>query len=174
MYSWQADGVIENKEATALRQEINKMIAPVCEALIAADAEPVIVYTPPAVAPGPTRRINVIQNFFRLGDFRINRTVVTDFIDIGLGEYERQAVKAIVRTFNPLYWVGVGLEYVASLPFKLLGRAGFNQARIEGSVAGRIVKRLVEIVMFLSALLTALHYLGLLDSLLAPFRNHGS
>ena len=67
------------------------------------------------------------------------------------------------KLFNPFYWLGWVLTWIAEVPFRILGSAGFDAAKIEGSLWGKIVKATIQFIAVLAAALTVLDKLDLLD-----------
>jgi len=55
------------------------------------------------------------------------------------------------------------LNYLVSLPFKILGEVGFNQKKMENSFVGKLTKALFYLVTLLAGLLTILEKLGYLS-----------
>ena len=79
---------------------------------------------------------------------------------MALGVYQNDRRAAKIRTFNPFWWLWRALLWFVRIPFVLMDEMGFDGARAEASVVGQLVK----LILFLSAVLTILNYLGWLDA----------
>lgn len=63
-----------------------------------------------------------------------------DLLDQAIGVYEGDRTSAIIRSYNPFWWAFQILQWFSRIPFILISGAGFNTARIENSLAGRLIK----------------------------------
>jgi len=105
-------------------------------------------------------RINVIESLFTLDRLRIPLSAAFDYLDRAIGDYERNLSKLKRQSWNPLYWLRLAFLWLIGFPFRILGAAGFDARAIEQTLAGRVVKASVGFIIFVSALLQALNYLG--------------
>lgn len=101
---------------------------------------------------GNAQQIDVLPSLFELDSFRIPHKRAVDLIERALGVYQSDRIAALRRTINPLWWLFRGLLWFARIPFVFLGGLGFDAARAEGSVFGKIFKLLLAT----SAVLTSL------------------
>lgn len=170
--NWKTDSRIESKKAADARVEINRGIAEFHSIIVLSGLKPVMTYTPPAAIGGYVQRVDLIINFFNLGNFEIGMKEVLDWVDRSIGVYENDKKRAYIRTFNPLFWFGLLLDYVVAIPFSLLAKAGFNRTKIEDSFIGRIAKfvlyvfaLLASLLGIIASLLTIVQALGYLDTL---------
>lgn len=154
---------IENKTAHGARVEINRVLGEVREVLHSAGISPVIQYTPPPMIGGYIQDIDIFLNMFNLRYYKIPHNKLFDFVDYAIGRYGRDSKRAWIRTFNPFYWIGCVFDYIAGLPFVLLGRIGFDSDKAESSIIGRCIKGLLYLIVVFAALLTILYYLGYLE-----------
>ena len=115
--------------------------------------------------------IDLIQNVFNLHYYLIGYEQVLDMVDRAIGVYESDKSNALLRTLNPLFWISLILDYIVSLPFKFVGKMGFNQSRIESSIVGRIVKGIFYLVTVLASFLTALDLLGYREKFLSLIKS---
>jgi hypothetical protein len=132
----------------------------------------VLTWTPPPAVGGYVQNIDLFLNLFSLDRYQVDYRLVTDLLSRTLGVYERNKTTALWRSINPLTYIGFAVEWLASLPFRLLGRAGFDGARAEQSLFGRIVKLVIEIVVVLGSAATILEFIGWTDrvrAILAPY-----
>lgn len=152
--------MIENQQAIETRRQINLLIDKVHFIVMSAGILPVMHYTPPPAVGDLARNIDLIYNIFNLHRFQIEPQYLLDFIDRAIGIYEDDKFNALLRTLNPLFWISLILDYIASLPFKFIGKIGFNQSKVESSVVGRLVKGVFYLITVLASFLTALDLLG--------------
>jgi len=111
-----------------------------------------------------TPNVNVIRNVFDLNKYGLNPIVAIDIIDEAAGVYLEDQKMATVRTFNPLFWFGLLVDKIATFPFILLFKLGFDSEKIEASMLGKFIKGVIQLVFFAASFLTALYYIGWLDS----------
>ena len=95
--------------------------------------------------------------------FRFPPTNLMDVIDQGIGIYETDRRAALLRTINPFFYLGIVLDWIVRVPFLLLGKAGFDQQKVEMSFVGRVIKGTIYIVTALASLLTVLQLLNYLE-----------
>ena len=162
-YSWMAESRIESDRSTKARVKINRGLAEFRAIIVRSGLNPIITYTPPPVVGGYVQQVDLIINFFNLGNFGIGVTEVLDWIDRSIGVYENDKKRALRRTFNPLFWLGLLVDYVVGIPFSLLAKAGFNRNKIEDSLVGRTAKFVLYVVTLIASLLTILQLTGYLD-----------
>ena len=116
--------------AQAARSRINQMLARVIQIVRAAGVGG-SVGTSAITDPGPALgRVEVLQRIFsvRTGD-GVDQEIL-DVIDMALGVYEGGQYLALARTFNPFYYAGTALAFVARLPRRLFVALGlWPQAR---------------------------------------------
>lgn len=155
--------LIENETARQVRIEINRILGEVREVLHSAGIRPVIRYTPPSMIGGYIQHIDITLNMFNLRYYNIPYNKLIDIIDIAIGKYSRDSKRSWMRTFNPIYWSCCIFDYIARLPFVLLGRIGFDSDKAESSIIGRLIKGILYLIVVFAALLTILYYLGYLE-----------
>ena len=156
----------QTDQAGEARTSINLMLKDVRAIVYAAEVYPVINWTPPRFVGGPSNNIDVFDNLFYLDRFSIGPDQVSDLVLRTFGVYESNHFRSFLRTLNPLWWVWRIFNWIARLPFLLLGTAGFNSARAERSVLGRLLKLVFTLVTLIAAFLSILSYLELLDEFL--------
>jgi len=160
---------IQTDESLRFRQEINKSLPVIKSIFLNCGVHPNIFYTPPPAIGGYAHDIDLLLNIFNLKPFKISPLVLLDNIDKAIGVYENDLKFALIRTLNPLFWLFLVFESIATIPFLVLGRVGFNQTVAENSFIGRVFKFVVILVESLAAILTILTLLKqteLLESLI--------
>ncbi len=163
-YSWKAESRIESDKAADARVKINRGLVEFHSIIVLSGLKPVMTYTPPPVVGGDVQKVDLIINFFNLGNFDTGVKEVLDWIDRSIGVYENDKKRALIRTFNPLFWLGLSVDYVVGIPFSLLAKAGFNRTKIEGSFIGRTVKLVLSVVMIIFYCLSILQLIGYLET----------
>ena len=154
------------EKANKARTSLNIIIVDVSDILHAANIYPVITWTPPPSIGGPIQKIDLVDNLFFLDHYRMSPEHVSDLVLRAYGVYKSNHLRSFLRTFNPFWWTLRILNWVATLPFLLLGTAGFNSAQAEKSVLGRLVKFVILTLSTIATLLTILSHLGLLRNFL--------
>lgn len=142
------------------------MLIDVKKILYAANVRPVIRWTPPPMVGGPSQNIDLVENLFFLDRYSLSPAQVSDVVLRAQGVYKSNHFRSFLRTFNPLWWAWRVFNWFARLPFLLLGTAGFNSARAERSVLGRLFKLAFTLVTPIAACLSIRSYLELLDEFL--------
>jgi len=161
---WMADGRTEGNAATTARVEINRTMEEIHSIIMLSGINPVIIYTPPPAVGGYVQNVDVVYNIFNLHRFDIPPQALIDYIDRAIGVYASNSSRSFMRTVNPFYWIGRILESIVRIPFVLLGKAGFNQNKVETSLPGKILKGLLYLIIVFASFLTVLQLTGYLDS----------
>jgi hypothetical protein len=153
----------EQQAARNARLQINRRLGDV-EASFRLVGEPSwIYYNPPAITGGITGDISLLANIFNLWRFQIPEQELFDRLDRAIGRYERKERRLYRQMFNPFFWLMWSLSRILSTPFQVLTVAGFDGAKAESSLTGKLVKAIMGLVAFSAAALTVLHYLGILE-----------
>jgi len=155
--------VRENEKAKQIRTGINKNLDRIHSFIVLAGINPRINYYPPPAVGGLVVNIDTVNDIFNLHHFQIGPQQLLDFIDRAIGIYENDKRNSLLRTRNPLFWLGLIIDYIVSLPFKIIGYIGFDQNKIESSNIGKIVKGIFYLIVFFSSFLAVLKYLGYLE-----------
>jgi len=113
----------------------------------------VVIYQPPPLIGGYVQNVDVIADMFELWTLKIQPHVVFDCVDRAVGSYERESQRLFRGIFNPLYWIGALLVWLLRLPFRFLTAAGFDGAKIESSLVGKIAKVVLSLIPLLAAAL---------------------
>ena len=164
--NWMVDRRVEEPAAQEARIQINRNMDEAYRIIVFAGVNPTITYTPPAAIGGYIQRIDLIHNIFNLTNYQIPAAHIFDNIDRATGIYEKNYIKSIIRTFNPFFWISEFFIYITKLPFKLIGRIGFDQDKAEQSLIGKILKGIFYLITMMGSFLTILHLLDLLT----PFK----
>lgn len=164
---WMVDERIEEEEAQRARVEINRVMDEIHHIILYSGINPSLRYTPPPALGGYIQNVDLIQNVFHIHRFEILPNNVLDFIDRAIGIYESNHGRALARTFNPLFYLGIVFDWVAELPFVFIGRLGFNREKAESSIVGRLTKGILYLFIVTASFLTILQLLGYLE----PFKH---
>ena len=159
--------VHENEEAKQVRIKINMGLYKIHSAMILAGVNPTIYYSPPPAIGRLAGNIDLINNIFNLHRFQIGSQELLDVIERAIGIYENDRLNALFRTVNPLFGISLILDYIVSLPFKVIGKMGFNQKKIESSITGRVIKSTLYLIMVLAAFLTVLEKIDYLEKFIS-------
>lgn len=153
----------ESVDLQKIRSKINNMLTETHSIVVASSIAPIIYYSPPPAIGGMSGHIDLINNVFHLHRFEVDTRDVIDIIERSVGIYEKDKNKALCRTINPFYWAVLIIDFIVSIPFKILGRVGFDQERLEGSFVGKTVKSILYLITVFAAFLTILEKLGYLE-----------
>ena len=145
----------EEEPAKIERKEINKLIDKTHLYIIATDVSPEIIYYPAPITGRESCYTDVVLNIFNLIKMHIGHRPLLDVIERTIAKYENDKKSAILRTYCPLFWIALLIDYFVSLPFEALGKAGFNQKRIEVSFVGKLFKYAFYIISYLFLTLLA-------------------
>ena len=159
-FNWMETRHQEGSIAARVRPTINLSINEVNQIVNAAGVATTVTWTSPPVTGGFVREVDVLVNLFELSRFQIDPTYVTSTIERAIGVYTSNRMAAFLRTINPLWWLLKFSIWIARIPFRILGTAGFNTALVERSFFGRVFKLLVILASTIAALLTTLQLLG--------------
>ena len=160
---WMADGRIEEEAAQVARVKINRIMDETHNIILHSGINPTIIWTPPPAVGGYVKNVDLIQNIFNLYGFQIGSDTVLDYIDRAIGIYESNHKPSLIRTFNPLFYIGLVFDAISELPFIAIGKLGFNRQKAESSVTGRLVKGVLYLITVVAAFLTILQLLELLE-----------
>lgn len=133
----------ENEIALQARSEMNLLLQSVHDSVILAGITPVLTWNPQA---GYVRHFDVLAELFELNSLGIEPRRVEDILTRAIGVYQDDLPKARIRTLNPLFWLFLLLEFLVSIPFRLLGAAGFSRSRMESSFLGRLFKAALYLI----------------------------
>lgn len=153
----------------AAREAMNRILHDVDEVMDLAGEPAIVQWTPPAMTGGYVQNIALVLNYFQLHRYQIGPQIVLDHVVRAVGIYESDFERARFRTFNPFFWLGLALDTLASWPFELARRTGFNTSKVEDSLFGRLVRLVVWSLGAVVLFLTFLQLIGFLDSFLQVF-----
>jgi len=142
------------------RQKINLYLIKLITYVKSAGIETSVYYSPPPVIGGLAGDIDIVANIFNLHGFDISPQMIIDKLDQSIGVYDDERTRALIRTFNPFWWLWKVFKWIANIPFWVLKEIGFNTSKIESSFLGKILKFIFEVVTFLAALFAVLNALG--------------
>ena len=156
-------GRVEESAAKEARRAINRLKGEIHSIIVSSETNLSFSWTRPAAAGGDETEIDLIDDIFDLDQFDIGPNNVLGLIDRAISEYDSNRRSAFVRTFNPFFYLGRGLDTISDLPFIVIGILGFNGQKIKASVVGRLVKGILYLIIIVAALLAILHLLDFLE-----------
>jgi len=162
--------IIENEIAKQTRSKINMKLQKAHSIIKAAGVNSSVFYTPPAIG-GSAMNIDVILNIFHLHLYRIEPQEALDIIDRAIGIYKDDEKSSLFRTFNPFFWLSLVLDYIVTLLFKILGKIGLNQEKIETSIVRKVIKGILYLITIVVSFLTILEKLGYLEAFKSLIKN---
>jgi hypothetical protein len=158
---------VENNQAKELRRQINEEMREVAVAAHFVGISMTMFYTSPAATGGPAGDISLLDNVFNLPSLRVSHAHLLDELDRAIGIYRSWLGPLWRRLFNPFYWFGWALTWIAEIPFRVLNSAGFNVTQFEGSFLGKTLKAAIQLVTGVGTALTILEKLDLLSSVVS-------
>ena len=118
---------------------------------------------PPAAVGDHAIEVDLIENIFNLDQFDIGPSNLLAVIDRAIAKYDSNRKAALVRTFNPFFYLGWILDTISDLPFIVIGILGFNRQKIKTSAIGRLVKGILYLTIIVAAVLTILYLLDFVE-----------
>ena len=169
---WISDRRIENQAAQMARTKINQAIPEAHSIIHHSGINPNLTVIPAPAVGGRVTTVNLIHNIFILDKFYMGEEAdrecndILDIIERVIGIYKSNHKSALIRTFNPFFYLGWLFDIISDLPFIAIGKFGFNQQKAKMSVMGRLVKGILYLITVLAAFLTILYLLDFLG----PFK----
>lgn len=152
-FSWYASRTQETEEAQRARREINLKIKKISEILSAAGID--------ARMRSPnTPFFDIIENIFGIYHLDVEPRYIVDYLERAIGVYELDYPRSVIRMFNPIWWGLQILNWIAYLPIRIWGAIGFDEARAEQSILGRLSKLIFPV----AGIMEILHFMGWLDT----------
>ena len=122
-----------------------------------------LFWSPPPMIGGRRVNLDLFFNLFLLHRYSVDPNLVLDCLRAARGVYEYDEPKALIRTFNPLWWVKRMFVAILHVPFSLFRVAGFNTTVVENSLFGKLVKLIVGTISLIAAALVSINLLGGMD-----------
>ncbi len=157
--------VTENLEAQRARSSINTNLMEIHEMSVSSGTVPFMVHTSAPAFGSRVTKVDLIEGIFSLHHYNLGGQDVVDYIERVIGIYQRNHTSAVIRTFNPFYYIGLLFEAVSEIPSIAIGSLGINRNRFSSSIIGRFVKSITYTITVCASLLTILHLLGMLEQI---------
>ena len=154
---------VDTDESRAMKPSINMAIDRIRKTVLATGINTSIYYREAPVAGGRAYDLDVISNVLSLTEFQIPYDTATGLLERAIGVYKDDLPKAKRRTFNPFWWVGKVLTWFSHVPFAIIGKAGFDAGKAEGSLVGKFISLIFYLIPIAAGLLAILDRLGFLD-----------
>ena len=154
----------ETEAACAARTRINRETHEILGIFMAAGTAAMATWTPPPAIGGRVQTVDMVQNVFNLATYELPPNWLLDAVDRVIGLHESNDRPALLRTLNPFFYVGLAFDWLSRAPFSLATSAGFNGAKLEDSITGRIIRALIYCIEAFASLLTILYLLGYLPA----------
>jgi hypothetical protein len=165
----------ETNTSLAIRSQLNGLVGKVEFFVSESDTTDNFHYRAAPVAGGYQQNVPLIQNIFALQTNRISPLILFDTIERAITDYKDDITYAWIRTFNPVYWISVLIHRLIDLPFKLLSSSGFDGARVQHSLVGKIISLILNFIFSsiaaLSGIATILASINKIDWALSIIKN---
>jgi hypothetical protein len=163
--------LVDSDATLRLRETINKKLNLVHDYLNDVNVATLVDYSPPGTARF-TDSLNILFNIFNLPKLNQSHQMVTDLIDQGVGKYEDEKPRAILRTINPLWWIWKAIRRIIRLPFFLIREAGFDSKKVEDSLVGKLIKLTLSAILLVGGgVLPILSFFGYQEKTTAFIKN---
>ena len=139
--------------ASVARSKINRSMNEIHSIVLHSGTNPILTWRAPPTAGGYSVNVDLIANIFNLDDYFTEYDLVLDLIDRAIGIYESNAKSALIRIFNPFFYVGLVFDFISDLPFIALGKLGLNRQKARTSAIGRLVKGVLYLIQVIAALI---------------------
>ncbi len=121
----------------ALRAQINRSVSLISSYIRETGTSTSIYYSPPPIRGGLQGHIDLFSNLFHLPS-GLSFQHIYDMIDKAIGIYTHwESIYWKVR-LNPIFWV----KQMIRFPFMIISFAGYNGAKVENTVWGKVWKGL--------------------------------
>jgi hypothetical protein len=143
-----------DNEGERARETVNLLFSRVAGYLREAGVYPAIHYVPgPALRRPALRNVDLLANVFQLAQLQSSYYDILDAVTKGIGYYEGEMARALIRTINPFWWLAKVVAFLISVPIRILAWAGFGEFNtLASSALGRVYKAVAGVVAFLAAL----------------------
>jgi len=152
---------LENEIAKKERKGINKLIDKANLYISATGISTRVIDYPTPIAGQKSRYIDLVFNIFNL-----SHEPLLDIIERAIAIYENDKKSAILRTYCPVFWITLFVDWIVSLPFEFLGKFGLQQDKLGVSLGGKIFKFLFSLIIYVEAFLNILKMTGYFPKLL--------
>ncbi len=157
--------VVEGEEARRIREASTESMSR-CRGIVRATGQVSLVRLAPGERPGDVRRVDLLKVVFELDRYHLRKEDVFQALTAAARAYERGAAAAWLRTFNPLYWLSMGLDAIELVPFLPLRLLGVEPGRVADSTFGRVFRVLLRSVALATVVVVGIVALGLQEPLL--------
>ncbi len=157
----------ENETAQNARHQMNLLMSDVISSIDLIGIPRTVFYSPPPAIGGYAGPVDLIGGVFQFYQFRIEPQMAKDVLSRAVGVYETKATHLFRQCFNPFFWLGWAANKVLSVPFRILGQAGFDGNMLEHSLLGKLFKAIAGFAGFLLAVVGIADKLGYLEGLKA-------
>jgi len=157
--------VVETEEGRRIREASTGSMSR-CRRIVRASGQVSLVRLAPGESPGEVRRVDLLEVVFDLDRYHLRREDVFQALDVATRAYERGAPAAWLRTFNPLYWLSMGLDAIELVPFFPLRLLGLEPRRVADSTIGTVFRVLLRSAALATVVVVGIVALGLQEPLL--------
>jgi hypothetical protein len=127
------------------RSDINYIKSEAHQYILDTGVPHMMIQYPAPMVGGHVKHIELVENIFDLKQLQVNPLQLLDVLQQSIGVYEADREAALVRTINPLFWLGKFLRAISAIPFAILEHAGLHGKKYEDSFMGRLLRLITEI-----------------------------
>ena len=162
--------VVETDDARGLRESLEPRLRR-CRRMVGATGRVSLLRLAPGERAGDVERVNLIDAAFHLNRYNLGKGDVLEALDQAVRAYEEDRSASWLRTFNPLFWLDLTLNYVEQVPFLPLRLFGVKPSRAASTSAGHLIRVLVRLVALLGLALLVVRLSGWHDGAAARLRD---
>ena len=71
-------------------------------------------------------RVDILEQFWHVDRLWLSLQAPSDVVDEAIGKYQADQLKSWVRTFCPLYWLGLSIDWLVGEAFNVVTLFGGN------------------------------------------------
>jgi hypothetical protein len=139
------------------REKVNSLSGEVLTYVGEAGVATFMYYSPPPAIGGMAGEVGLIENIFNLRRFNIPSQHIFDMLEKAIGNYRYFQKEHRKKIINPFYWLGSLIK----IPFGIITFAGFDGAKLEMSLIGKLYKLIAALILLISAIVKILEYCGI-------------
>lgn len=144
----------EHEEKRQLRENLNFKMPAVSRYVRNCGVSTSVYYTPPPITGGMAGNIDLLANMYNLDQYDVPEEVIFDMLDKAIGTYRLFQKEYKLRIINPFFWIG----RIIKAPFQIAKFAGFDPAKLEMSLFGKLYKLIAALIILLAAIVTILQF----------------
>lgn len=87
-----------------------------------------------------------LDNIFSFNNYWLKAQTFTDILERSIWVYKEDYNNALLRSFNPFWWINKVINLISLIPIKIISMFWFNEENIEKSFIWKIIKWLFWLI----------------------------